>query len=182
MTNRISTNAYDPADHLEHSGATGYTYNEVGERTKTTPASGPATSYGYDQTGDLTSVSRPEEGSTPIIEDHFTYNGDGLRASQTTSGASSYLTWDTAEGLPLILDDGTNSYIYGPEGKPIEQINNSTGAVQYLHHDQQGSTRLITGSSGTVEGKCTYGVRATGSRSRYGSITIATSRSARSTS
>jgi RHS repeat-associated protein len=28
--------------------------------------------------------------------------------------------------------------------------------VTYLHHDQQGSTRLLTGSSGTVEGKCTY--------------------------
>jgi len=38
----------------------------------------------------------------------------------------------------------------------IEQINNSSGAVQYLHHDQQGSTRLITGSTGKVEGKCIY--------------------------
>jgi RHS repeat-associated protein len=38
----------------------------------------------------------------------------------------------------------------------VEQINNSTGAVQYLHHDQQGSTRLITGSTGTVEGAYTY--------------------------
>jgi RHS repeat-associated protein len=28
--------------------------------------------------------------------------------------------------------------------------------VLYLHHDQQGSTRLLTGSSGKVEGKCTY--------------------------
>jgi RHS repeat-associated protein len=39
---------------------------------------------------------------------------------------------------------------------PFEQINNTTGKVQYLHHDQQGSTRLITGSTGTVEGKCSY--------------------------
>jgi RHS repeat-associated protein len=28
--------------------------------------------------------------------------------------------------------------------------------VQYLHHDQQGSTRLTTGPTGTVEGKCSY--------------------------
>ena len=28
--------------------------------------------------------------------------------------------------------------------------------MTYLHHDQAGSTRLITGSAGTVEGKCTY--------------------------
>ncbi len=40
---------------------------------------------------------------------------------------------------------------------PIEQIN-SEGKVQYLHHDQAGSTRLITGSTGTVEGAYTYGV------------------------
>jgi RHS repeat-associated protein len=49
----------------------------------------------------------------------------------------------------------TNSYIYGAAG-PIEQINNSTGTVTYLHHDQAGSTRLLTGSTGTVTGKCTY--------------------------
>jgi hypothetical protein len=42
--------------------------------------------------------------------------------------------------------------IYGPGNTPIEQINNSTKAVTYLHHDQAGSTRLITGSTGTVEG------------------------------
>jgi RHS repeat-associated protein len=39
---------------------------------------------------------------------------------------------------------------------PATQINNSTGTVLYLHHDQQGSTRLLTGSTGTVTGKCTY--------------------------
>lgn len=33
---------------------------------------------------------------------------------------------------------------------------NSTGTVTYLHHDQAGSTRLLTGSTGTVTGKCTY--------------------------
>jgi RHS repeat-associated protein len=60
-----------------------------------------------------------------------------------------------AEELPLILSDGTNSYIYGPDGLPVEQIS-SGGTVTYLHHDQQGSTRLLTGSTGTVTGKCTY--------------------------
>ncbi len=39
----------------------------------------------------------------------------------------------------------------------IEQINNSTGEVLYLHHDQAGSTRLLTGSTGKVEGSYTYG-------------------------
>jgi RHS repeat-associated protein len=31
-----------------------------------------------------------------------------------------------------------------------------TGTVTYLHHDQQGSTRLLTGSTGTVTGSTTF--------------------------
>lgn len=46
--------------------------------------------------------------------------------------------------------------MYGPSNFAIEQINNTSGTVSYLHHDQAGSTRLITGSTGTVTGKCTY--------------------------
>lgn len=38
----------------------------------------------------------------------------------------------------------------------IEQINNTTSTVTYLHHDQQGSTRLITGSTGKTEATFTY--------------------------
>jgi RHS repeat-associated protein len=37
----------------------------------------------------------------------------------------------------------------------VEQIN-SSGTITYLHHDQQGSTRLLTGSTGTVTGSTTY--------------------------
>src|SRR5271163_3897354 len=44
---------------------------------------------------------------------------------------------------------------------PIEQINNSTGTVLYLHHDQSGSTRLLTGSTGKTEGSYSYGAYGT---------------------
>src|SRR5580658_4225489 len=47
-------------------------------------------------------------------------------------------------------------YMYGHRPTTVEQINNSTGTVTYLHHDQAGSTRLLTGSTGKVEGKCSY--------------------------
>jgi RHS repeat-associated protein len=114
------------------------------------------TTYGYDQAGNLTAAERRAEGaSSPEIEDTYAYNGEDLRTSQTISGTTSYLAWDMTEGLPQILSDGTNSYIYGPGNLPIEQIS-SGGTVTYLHHDQQGSTRLLTGSTGTVTGKCTY--------------------------
>ncbi len=62
----------------------------------------------------------------------------------------------TAENSPLTFSDGTNSYIYGPGDLPVEQINNTTEKTQYLHHDQAGSTRLLTGSTGKTEATYTY--------------------------
>jgi RHS repeat-associated protein len=150
-----STYTYDKADELETSTGLKYTYNEVGQRTKTTPTTGPVTTYGYDQAGNLTSVTRPKEGGVSAIEDSFTYDGNGLRASQTITGKTNFLAWDVAKSLPLLLSDGTNSYIYGPGGLPIEQIN-SEGKALYLHHDQQGSTRMLTGSTGKSEATMTY--------------------------
>ncbi len=151
-----SENTYNEADELEKGTGVTYSYNELDERTKRTPSSGPATSYGYNQAGELTLAERPKEGETSEIKDSYEYNGQGLRTSQTINGTTTYLAWDTNEELALILSDGTNSFIYGPSGYPIEQINSKNEPL-YLHHDQQGSTRLITGSTGAVEGKCTYG-------------------------
>jgi RHS repeat-associated protein len=156
-TTKVGTGAYtyDKANELETGPSLKYAYDELGERTKTTPSTGPATSYGYDQAGDLISVERPKEGEVAEIKDTYAYDGDGLRASQTISGTTTYLTWDVTESLPLILGDGTNSYVYGPGGLPVEQVS-SGGTVTYLHHDQQGSTRLLTGSTGAVTATTTF--------------------------
>jgi RHS repeat-associated protein len=150
------TYKYDAASELETGPSETYTYNEVGERTKAKPSSGPATNYAYDQAGDLVSVERAKEGEVPEISHAYTYSGDGLRASETISATTKYLAWDVSGGLPLILDDGTSSFVYGADGLPVEQVNDTTGTVTYLHHDQAGSTRLLTGSTGTATGKCTY--------------------------
>ena len=134
-----------------------YTYNEVGERTKGTSSKHPVTTYEYNQAGDLVGVSQPKGETTAAIEDAYTYNGDGLRAAKITSTATTYLTWDVSEALPVILDDGTYSYIYGPADMPVEQIlDGSTHAISYLHHDQQGSTRLLTNEEGKEAGAETY--------------------------
>jgi RHS repeat-associated protein len=149
------TYAYDNASQLETGTGLSYTYDELGQRTQVKPTSGPATKYGYDQAGNLTSVARVHEGEVAAIEDSYGYDGSGLRASQTISGTTSYLSWDETRSLPLILSDGTNSYIYGSGSLPIEQIS-SGGTVTYLHHDQQGSTRMLTGSTGTITGSTTF--------------------------
>ena len=66
-------------------------------------------------------------------------------------------TWDNLTGsLPLLLTDSTNDYIYGPNGKVVEQINTATGATSYLHQDRLGSTRLLTDGAGTVVGTASY--------------------------
>jgi YD repeat-containing protein len=88
------TYKYDKASELETGPSLTYTYDALGERTKTKPASGPATTYGYDQAGDLTSVERPKEGEVSEIKDTYTYNGEGLRASQTISGTTTFLAWE----------------------------------------------------------------------------------------
>jgi RHS repeat-associated protein len=55
----------------------------------------------------------------------------------------------------LVLDDGENSYLYGPGGLPFEQVNTEE-APSYLHHDQLGSTRLLTGESGKTTASFSY--------------------------
>jgi RHS repeat-associated protein len=151
-----STNTYDNANELKTGTSVSYSYDELGERTKRTPTSGAAMTYGYNQAGELTLVERAKAGKVAGFTDTYAYNGEGLRSSQTLSGTTTFLAWDTTEALPLILNDGTNSYVYGPGGLPVEQINNTTGTVLYLHHDQQGSTRLLTGSTGKAEATFTY--------------------------
>ncbi len=146
---------YNEADQLEKGAGNTNTYNEDGQRTKTKPETGPTTTYTYDQAGNLTAVERPKEGETTEITDKYTYNATNLRQTQTINGTKTNLTWDTAEPLPLTLEDETNNYIYGPNNLPTEQIS-TTGTPLYLHHDQQGSTRLLTNTTGETQTTYTY--------------------------
>jgi RHS repeat-associated protein len=150
------TYKYNEADELtEGPESTKYKYDEDGQREETKPSKGPATTYGYDQAGNLTAVKRSEESPITKIEDSYTYDGNNLRQTQDINGTKANLTWDTAEPIPIILEDETNSYIYGPENLPIEQISTG-GTTFYLHHDQKGSTRLLTNTSGNTETAYTY--------------------------
>ena len=114
------------------------------------------TTYKYDQAGNLTAVERPKAGEIPAINESYGYDGAGLRTSQTIAGETSYLAWDRSISLPLLLSDGSTSYIYGPGGLPIEQIS-SAGTPTFYHHDQLGSTRMLTDGSGKVTGTFSYG-------------------------
>ena len=128
------------------SGATIYQYDTRGNRTSVTPAVGQLQTLVYDQANRL---ARYVTSSTTV----YAYNADGLRMSKT-AGAITQFVWDVSGNLPLLLKDGTTAYVNGPGDLPVEQISGST--TYYLHHDQLGSTRLVTDATGTVQATYAY--------------------------
>ncbi|MEE4546294.1 RHS repeat-associated core domain-containing protein [Streptomyces sp. V4-01] len=127
-------------------GATTYGYNAEGDRTTSTTA-GATTTYAYDQAARLTGFTK---GATTA---GYTYDGNGLRTGKTVGGVTTAYTWDD-ETTPDLLSDGATSYLYGPGGTPVEQIGAS--ATQWYFHDQLGSTRALTDSTGAVTGSYAY--------------------------
>jgi RHS repeat-associated protein len=136
------------------SGSTTYAYDGRGNRTQRTAPGNVVTNYGYDQANRLTAYG-------PAAT--YSYNGDGLRMAKTVSGTTSQQVWDVAHGLPLVVQDGTTSYVTGAGGMPLEQISGATAI--YFHQDQLGSTRALTNQSGAVIGTATYDAYGNGSTS-----------------
>jgi RHS repeat-associated protein len=130
-------------------GATTYAYNTSGERTTVAPSGTAATTLSYNEAGGLSGVSGPA--GTATYDD----NGDGLLMGEVVSKKTTGYTWDLSGSLPLLLTSGATSYVNGPEGLPLEQINGSK--VLWLHHDQLGSTRLVTGPTGAPVATYSYG-------------------------
>ena len=144
-----TTYTYDKADQIATASNATLEYNNVGERVKSTPTGGSATTFSYDQASNLT------KNVSGGVENTFKYDGTGLRSTETR-GASTYpMVWDSTSGLPLLLRRGADYYVYGPGGLVISRITSGTAA--YHHHDQLGSTRILTNSSGEVTGTYRYG-------------------------
>ena len=93
--------------------------------------------------------------STPMTLASYTYNGDGLRTTLTTSAGTEQFAWNTAGSSPQLLVAGSMSYIYGPKGQVVEQITGSASPV-YFFHDALGSTRALLGPTGTVVATYAY--------------------------
>jgi RHS repeat-associated protein len=149
-----STLAYGAADQVQSmttmNGSTQvakltYGFDSNGNRTSQTDAGNNTTSLAFDAANRLTNY-----GSSAS----YTYNGDGLRMSKTVAGTGEAFTYDIAQGLPLVIQDGSTNYVTGPGGLPLEQIQGSTAT--YYQQDQLGSTRALTNQSGAVVGTATY--------------------------
>ncbi|HET9060142.1 MAG TPA: RHS repeat-associated core domain-containing protein [Acidimicrobiales bacterium] len=120
--------------------------------TTTAPSGTTTTStFGYSQADMMTTASVP--GALPAS---YSYDSNGLLASTSSPAGVRADTWDMAAGLALLLSDGTNDYLYGPTGTPVEQAGVSSNDVQYFVSDDQGSTRALFGASGSIDATFSY--------------------------
>ena len=90
-----------------------------------------------------------------------TYDGNGMRAeSQIAPVGKSLISqgyvWNTVNGLPQMIMDSSNAYIYTAGNTPVEQVSLSNGTVTYLTHDRIGSVRGVVSSSGNLIASTSY--------------------------
>jgi RHS repeat-associated protein len=138
--------ASQPTSYTLSGTTTAITYDTQGNRLTGPASAGATATYTWDQANRLTAANGTS----------YAYNADGLRSTRTpATGTAQHYAWDNRAGVPLILTDGTTSYLYDDAGNPIEHID-GTGAALYYQHDQYGSTRLLTDAAGATAATYTY--------------------------
>ncbi len=157
LGNGTTTNSSVP---VQVSNLTGATAIAVGDHSLALKSDGTLTAWGRNSDGQLgnggfTNTNIPVQvwGFSQNLAN--TYDGDGLRATGTGTGTTQHFAWDISSGLPLLLTDGSTNYIYDDAGTPVEQIDNNSTPF-YYQHDQLGSTRTLTDSSGSTVATYSY--------------------------
>ncbi len=152
-----ATGSYDNASELTSSKlngiSTSYAYNADGERVTSKQGSATITSATWNGASQLTSYSDNAAGMTAAM-----YDGNGMRTSATSTpagGSTSTQAFVWGDGTEL-LQDSTNAYVYTGSAAPAEQVNLSTGSVNYLVSDALGSVRGIVSSSGALTAATSY--------------------------
>jgi RHS repeat-associated protein len=121
---------YDDANRLTSVNSVTYTWDNNGNLLNDG-----VNAYTYDSTNRLKQLTQGANTYT------YSYNGLGDRLSQ--NGVN--YTLDLNAGLTQVLNDGTNTYLYGV-GR-IAQVNSST---EYFLGDALGSVRQLTNAQGNV--------------------------------
>jgi RHS repeat-associated protein len=152
-----ATGTYNDASELTSStlssSTTSYAYDADGERTTTKQGSATIASGIWNGAGQLSSYDNSAADMTAA-----TYDGNGVRASTTTTPAGGSATtqnyvWDEDDNL---LMDSSLAYIYTGGVVPAEQVNLSTGTITYLNTDVLGSVRGAVNSGGALTGSTFY--------------------------
>jgi hypothetical protein len=125
-----------------------YEYDDNGNQTlRQPPGEQPADTFEYDHENRLIESVIDSVTSTSV------YNGDGLRMSHTVGESTTDYVWDVASGLPVVLQDGTDSYVYGLD--LISAIDSEGGRIHFLY-DGLGSVTDLTDENGDVLDAYTY--------------------------
>jgi RHS repeat-associated protein len=150
-----ATGTYDHDSELTSSVLSGtttsYTYNADGERLTAVQGGTTVSSAAWNGAAELTSYDNTAADMTAA-----TYNGDGLRATATTSAGTQDFVWNEVPQTPQLLMDSTSAYIYADAQAPGEQVGLSAGTVTYLVTDSLGSVRGTVNSSGALTGTTSY--------------------------
>ena len=151
-----------------------FSYDEVGNRTATVVLAytyddadqmltAGSTSFDYDSNG-----NQIERGSDTLLYDHenrlvsgsfgstsvsMDYDGDGLRQSLTEGSQTNDYVWHVAAGLPVILEDDSQTYVYGLD--LISSIDGSN-AETYYSYDGVGSVTNLSSGNGQTTVTYTY--------------------------
>ena len=150
----VTSYTYDDGDRMLTAGGVGYAYDNNGNQTGRG-----ADTFGWDYENRL--ISATVNGTSVS----YTYRGDGLRHSKTVGSntislraealeAEAY-TWDVNRGLPVVLQDGAYTYVYGLG--LISQTDNS-GNQSYFLGNGLGSTEALVDGSGNVIATYKYDV------------------------
>ena len=145
-----ASGTYNYASELTSGGTTSYTYDASGNRVGASGGTSESATYNGDS--ELTAYDNTATADMTSA----TYDGNGMRTSDTIGATTQNFVWDTATPVPELLQDSTNAYIYGPFGTPFEEVNLSTGTVQFLVADALGSVRGVVSSSGSLTASTTY--------------------------
>jgi RHS repeat-associated protein len=150
-----ATGTYDDASELTSSALSGtttsYTYDASGNRVGASVAGSATVTATYNGASELASYDNAAANMS-----NATYDGDGLRTSETTGSTTQHFVWNEITSVPELLMDSTNAYIYGPSGTPFEQISLSGGTIHYVDCDALGSVRGVVSSGGSLTASTSY--------------------------
>jgi RHS repeat-associated protein len=154
-----TTYSYDPAGQLislanyKADGSINsrfdYTYNELGQQTSMTTLEG-TTNYGYDASGQLTSVSLPDQRSI-----QYEYDEVGNRIKVTDSGTTTDYSTNNLNQYTAV---GGATYRYDTDGNLIEKT--EAGNTSTYIYDAENRLTGVT----TPEGSWSYEYDALGNR------------------
>jgi len=132
--------AYDNAGKLTSAGGKTYTYDNAGN-VKTVASTAGTTTLSWDADSRLTGIAYPNSTSNT-----FTYNGLAQRVGTTDSRGTLAYTLEDDSVDSAVLKDSAATYTHGLG--LVSEVRG--GASKFYHPDALGTTRAMTGSTGSV--------------------------------